>query len=76
MTAARELAPGTRVRLRSPSHVLQLQANTGRIVRHDEWLDYYIVRLDKPARYQHADGHIEELNEIREDVDNMEVLPE
>ena len=74
MIERREIAPGTRVRLRSASHVIDLQSTTGRIVRPDEWGDYYIVRLDRPARYHHADGRVEELDEIREDADNLDVL--
>jgi hypothetical protein len=41
-----------------------------------EWLDYFIVRLDKPAQYRHASGETETLEEIRVDADNMEVLEE
>ena len=72
----RALEPGTRVRLRSASHVIELRSATGRIVRPNEWGDYYIVRLDRPALYHHADGRVEELEEIREDADNMDVLPD
>jgi hypothetical protein len=45
-------------------------------VRPAEWLDYFIVRLDKPAQYSHASGETETLEEIRVDADNMEVLEE
>ena len=68
------LAPGTRVRLRAPSHVLTLRSDRGTIVAPDEDLDCYVVRLDIPARCDHGDGHIEDLSEIIEDIDNMDVL--
>ena len=68
------LAPGTRVRLRSASHVITLQADTGYVVKPAEWLDYYIVHLDRPALYMHLDGRFESLDEIREDADNLEIL--
>jgi hypothetical protein len=70
------LAKGTRVRLRSVSHVLTLAAgpsgDLGRIVGRDE-LDYYLVRLDRPAKYD--DGVVVGyLREILEDADNLEVV--
>jgi hypothetical protein len=76
MLDQKELEPGTRVRLRSPHHLLQLRSDTGRVLRPDEHLDYYIVRLDAPALYFHADGQAEELSEVREDADNLDVLPD
>lgn len=76
MIEGQELATGTRVRLRAPHWLLDLQANTGEVVRPDEWDGYYIVRLDRPAAYRHADGRVEELREIREAADNMDVLLE
>jgi hypothetical protein len=76
MIESTRLRPGTRVRLRSSSHSLELQSNTGYVVRPAEWLDYFIVRLDKPAQYRHASGETETLEEIRVDADNMEVLEE
>lgn len=68
------LTPGTRVRLRAPAAGVTLRANTGTIVRPDEWGDYYIVRLDKPALYDHGTRQSEELHEIAELADNMDVL--
>ena len=44
-----ELAPGTRVRVVARAPLLELRADTGTIVREDEWADYYIVRSDEPA---------------------------
>ena len=71
----REIAVGARVRLRSSSHVLDLRANTGSIAGRDAWDDGYLIRLDQPALYHHADGRVEELAEIVEMVDNFDVLP-
>ena len=70
------LAPGARVRVCSTSHKVELRADTGSVVRPDEWLDYYVVRLDVPALYRHPEGQTEELAEIVEDVDNLVELPE
>jgi hypothetical protein len=71
------LKAGTRVRLRSVSHVLTLSdlpgGDLGRIVRPDE-LDYYLVKLDRPAWYRRPDGAQELLSEILEDIDNLEVI--
>ncbi len=74
MTHQTRIAVGTRVRLKSASHVITLRSNTGCIVRPDRWDGYYIVHLDKPALYHEPDGRVLELEEIREDADNMEVL--
>lgn len=74
MIDAAALRQGTRIRLRSASHVVELRADTGTITRADDWGDYYVVRLDRPALYFHRDGRIEELTEICELSDNMEVL--
>jgi len=73
MASAKHLHPGTRVRLRSWSHTLDVASGSGTIVRPDD-LDYFLVRLDRPARYHHADGTIEALDEIVELAGNMEVL--
>jgi len=70
------LKPGTRVRLRAPAAGVTLRANTGTIVRADEWGDYYIVRLDEAALYDHGGHRPEELPEIAELADNMDVLTE
>ncbi len=74
MLEKQELKPGTRVRLRSASHVLRLRGDTGTVVRPDKWADYYVIHLDRPAVYLHADGREEELAEICEDIDNLDVL--
>lgn len=74
MTKFPKLRPGIRVRLRSSSHVLKLQGDTGEVIRADDDDGLYIVRLDWPAKYVRADGSTEELPEIREYSDNMEVL--
>ena len=70
------LRPGDRVRLRSAPAQTDLQEDTGSVVRRDEWAGYYIVRLDLPALYHHADGREEELQEICEAADNLEILPQ
>ncbi len=51
-------------------------ADTGVVVRPDPWGDYYVVRLDAPAEYDHGAGAPEVLWEVCELVDNLEVLPE
>jgi hypothetical protein len=55
--------------------VLELEpgSDRGTILRRDD-LDYYLVRLDVPALYRHADGSVERLGEIIEDIDSREVL--
>ena len=68
------LAPGTRVRLRGHPIAVELRSPDGVVVRPDEWDLYYIIRLDRPALYRRADGATEELPEIREALDNMDVL--
>ena len=70
MSEGRHLQPGTRVRLRAPSPVLTLRSNTGTIIRADDDLDYYVVRLDTPA-LSHCGEQLEELCEIVEDLDNL-----
>jgi hypothetical protein len=69
------LRPGDRVRLRSAPAQTDLQGDPGSVVRRDEWAGYYIVRLDRPALYHHADGRVEELPEICEAADNLAILP-
>ena len=70
----RKLETGTRIRLVAPSPLLTLTRDTGRVQGPAEWDGYYVVSLDGPALYRHADGRLEELTEIREDADNMDVL--
>lgn len=74
MAEPAELQPRARVRLLSAAHVLTLRADTGYVVRPDEWDDYFIIRLDQPALYHHADGRIEDLWEVRELADNLELI--
>jgi hypothetical protein len=74
MIARHELRPGTCIRLRAPSSLLELRADTGTVVRKDRWAEYYIVRLDKPAICH--DGEPIELTEVREDIDNFDVIDE
>ena len=50
---------------------MRLTAQTGTIVRAGEWEGYFIVGLDGPAYYRHADGEEEVLFEIREAEDNF-----
>jgi hypothetical protein len=70
------LATGTRVRLLHEPVEMTLRGATGRIVRPDRWQGFYIVELDTPAIYRCADGGTEELSEIREGIENLEVVPE
>ena len=65
---------GSRVRLRCPSPQLELRADTGTIVRPDEWDGYYIVRLDAPATLRHGDDPPEEVEEVAEAADNLETI--
>jgi hypothetical protein len=67
---------GARGRLVAPSPLLELRADTGTVIRPDQWDGYYIVRLDAPARLRHDEGEPEELAEVAEAADNMEVLPD
>ena len=94
----KQLPPGARVRVTAPSPRLKLRSDTGTIVCKDEDLDYYIIRLDKPARLRvegqsgrrdteshdvyglitmlarpRAKTYID-LSEIREDIDNFEII--
>ncbi len=68
------LRKGTRVRLRAPTWGLTLRSDTGRVVRPDEDDGYYVVRLDRPALYDHGTGRPVELAEVVEASDNMDVL--
>lgn len=66
---------GQRVELEGNPIGVTLTARTGMIVRpDDEWDGYYIVRLDAPAVYHHANGETETLLEIREAADNLQLL--
>lgn len=65
---------GQRVALEGDPIGVTLTARTGRIVREDAWQGYYIVHLDGPASYRHANGDQEVLFEIREAEDNLHPL--
>src|SRR5579859_2719343 len=69
-----DLKAGTRVRLRSSSHVVELRASTGTIKRPDQLQDYYVIRLDQPALYLNVDGTTRDLPEIVETIDDFDVL--
>lgn len=71
MAVEHRLAVGTRVKLRSASHLVDLRSPFGEVVRPDEYEGYYVVRLDCPALYHQADGTTRELPEIVEMADNM-----
>lgn len=68
------LASGTRVRLASDVVGVTLRDAHGSVVRPDIYDGYYVVRLDSPAIYHHADGTTEELLELVEAIDNLIVL--
>jgi hypothetical protein len=70
----KKLKPGTRVRIPDPAVPLVREVLTGFVVGPDEWDGYYLIRLDRPAKYRHASGEIEDLNEIIESSDNVELL--
>ncbi len=70
----RKLAVGTRVRLPSSSHVVELRSATGTVVRPDRYDGYYVIKLDQPAIYFAADGTTRDLPELVEAVDNLDVL--
>lgn len=68
------LPTGARVRIVAPHFLLTLRSRLGTIVRRDEYLDYYIVRLDEPVAYREPDGRTTDLAEIRESAANLEVV--
>ena len=69
------LKPGTRVRLRAPSYNLALESDLGTVISPAEYGDYYVIRLDAPALYDHGTGEPVLLTEVPELIDNMDVLP-
>ena len=74
MSTGPVLAPGTRVRLLATVLPVELETDTGRIVRAmPEWPASYIVRLDRPARYA-AHDRVDYLDYLREDADHLAVL--
>ena len=68
------LKPGTRVRLAGDVVGVTLRSPHGSVVRPDMYDGYYIVRLDSPAIYHHADGTTDDLHELVEAIDNLIVL--
>ena len=76
VTSAGDLRPGVRVMVCGNLASVTLRSRTGRIVGPDAyWEDFFIVRLDQPAIYHHANGETEDLAEIREGIDNLIILP-
>lgn len=70
------LKPGTRVRIHGQPSGLTLPSHDGTVVGPDPlWEGYSIVHLDVPARYHRADGGVDFLPEIREDDENLDILP-
>ena len=70
---------GRRVRVHPASPVLTLAGepggDIGRIIRaDDQWDGYWIVRLERPARYDNGVGAPEWLDEVRVAIDNLEPL--
>lgn len=65
------LKPKTRVHLRDHPIGVRLRSMRGCVERFDPDDEYYLVRLDEPATYFHADGSTEELDVIREAGDNL-----
>lgn len=74
MAISVSLKPGTRVRLAGDVVGVTLRDATGSVVRPDIYAGYYVVRLDSPAVFHHADGMTEDLHELVEALDNLIVL--
>ena len=74
MAVKKQLKRGTRVRIPEPAVPLEREALTGSVLGPDIWDDYYLIELDRPARYHHASGEVEELTVIREMEDNLQVI--
>ena len=70
------LREGMRVRILGPASALGVTLATpfGTVLAPDEYAGYYLVRLDTPATYQHADGFAEPLLDIREFWDNLAIV--
>lgn len=73
MTTHRTLAIGTRVRVRGNPSGIELQVNTGEIIRRDQMDGYVIIRLDEPTISYDDPAPEEEISEIVEAADNLEV---
>jgi hypothetical protein len=70
----KELAPGTRVRLRAPTPGLALESDLGTVICPDRYGDYYVIQLDEPALYDHGGEEPEVLSEVVELIDNLDIL--
>lgn len=71
MVSQTTLKPQTRVRLRDNPFGVQLRSMSGYIERLELSSGCYIVQLDEPAIYFHANGTTEDLPAIREAGDNL-----
>ncbi|MBA2452750.1 MAG: hypothetical protein H0V47_06240 [Chloroflexia bacterium] len=71
MVSQTTLKPQTRVRLRDNPFGVQLRSMSGYIERLELSSGCYIVQLDEPAIYFHADGTTEDLPAVREAGDNL-----
>lgn len=67
------LKPKTRVRLRDHPFGVRLRSMSGYVEQFDPVEEFYLVRLDEPALYYHADGSTELLDVIREAGANLVV---
>lgn len=67
---------GMRVRLRAPGPGLRLRSNTGHVLRETQDDGYYVIRLDRPALYDHGVGAPEDLLDVVAASDNLDVVPE
>lgn len=65
---------GTPIRLKSANHTLYLTGRFGVIDSFDGELNYYVVRLTKPAVYIDKVNKPEVLYKIIESSDNMDIL--
>lgn len=74
MIRQRGLAPGTRVRLVDHPIQMHLRSFTGVVVGPDIYDSFYVIRLDEPGIYHHADGRDEELEEVVEGIANLKVI--
>jgi hypothetical protein len=77
VAVASDLTAGIRVMVRGNPVGITLSSRTGYVVGPDSlWDGFFIIHLDQPATYHHANGETEELAEIREGIDNLILLPE
>ncbi|MGI8687910.1 MAG: hypothetical protein ACR2M3_04950 [Thermomicrobiales bacterium] len=69
-----DLAPGSRIQITAKPIGVTLTLPTGVVIGPSEWEGYYVIRLDAPAIYHHADGTDEAFEELVEAFDNFAVL--